>query len=107
VSRALTLPEAAKELRKSKRWLQDWLANNPVDAVGRPFCSQLGRSKVFRESDISRILDATMKALAEGVVLYPIPQRMKSRSKKGWFLMSHIPHGHKPCRPSFITNAVG
>src|SRR6266403_2009172 len=59
---ALTLSEAADALHKSKRWLQDWLAKNPTDATGRPFFSQLGRSRVFREADIHRILDATMKA---------------------------------------------
>lgn len=59
MSHPLTLAEAASRLRKSKRWLQDWLAQNPVDAAGRPFCSRLGRSRLFRESDIDRILDAT------------------------------------------------
>ncbi|WP_245290566.1 hypothetical protein [Rhodopseudomonas sp. AAP120] len=44
----------------SKRWLQDWLAKHPVDAQGRPFYSQVGRTKLFRENDIARILDATM-----------------------------------------------
>jgi len=58
--RALTLSETAAELRKSPRWLQDWLAKNPVDAFGKPFCSKLGRTRVFREADIARILDATM-----------------------------------------------
>src|SRR6185312_5228875 len=39
--------------------LQDWLAKNPVDACGRPFCSKLGRTRLFQESDLSRILEAT------------------------------------------------
>ena len=57
-----TLAEAAVRLRKSKRWLQAWLAENPMDAAGRPFCSKLGRSRLFREGDIERILDASMSA---------------------------------------------
>src|SRR5258708_5915508 len=58
--RTLTLAEAAVELRKSKRWLQVWLTRNPVDAFGKPFCSRLGKTRVFRETDIARILDATL-----------------------------------------------
>jgi len=59
-TRLFTMAEAAKELRKSPRWLREWLARNPEDAYGRPYCSKLGRTKVFREADITRILDATM-----------------------------------------------
>lgn len=51
----LTMPEAAKALRKSRRWLQDWLAKHPVDAYGRPFYSTLDRTKVFKQADIDRI----------------------------------------------------
>src|SRR6185312_982943 len=58
MTKALTLSEAASELRKSKRWLQDWLAKNPVDAYGRPFCSKLGRTRLFQATDLSRILEA-------------------------------------------------
>lgn len=55
MSKARTLPEAATELRKSKRWLQVWLANNPVDAYGKPFCSRLGRTARFTLDDINRL----------------------------------------------------
>jgi hypothetical protein len=55
MSRTLTMPEAAKELRKSRRWLQDWLAKNPVDAAGIPFYSPLGRTKFFNDTDLERI----------------------------------------------------
>lgn len=37
MSRALTLDEAAAELRKTMRWLKEWLAKNPVDEAGVPF----------------------------------------------------------------------
>ncbi len=32
VTRALTLIEAAEDLRVSRRWLEYWLADHPVDA---------------------------------------------------------------------------
>lgn len=59
MSRPRKLVEAAAELHHSKRWLQDWLAKNPVDRFGRPFFSQVGRTRLFEDSDISRILEAT------------------------------------------------
>src|ERR1700686_4613791 len=53
--RALTLSEAATELRKSRRWLQAWLALHPADAAGVPFYAPLGRTKTFSDSDLDRI----------------------------------------------------
>lgn len=73
MSRIFTMCEAARELRKSRRWLQGWLAHNPVDAYGRPFFSVLGRSKVFRQVDIDRILDANMSV--------PCPSKSSPRAK--------------------------
>ena len=32
MSRSLTIDEAATELRKTSRWLKEWLAKHPVDA---------------------------------------------------------------------------
>jgi hypothetical protein len=37
MSRALTLLEAADQLRKSKRWLLEWLRAHPADNDGQPF----------------------------------------------------------------------
>jgi hypothetical protein len=58
MSRALTLAEAASELHKSKRWLQDWLANNPVDEFGNLYFSKAGRTHLFDEGDIGRLKKA-------------------------------------------------
>ncbi|MCS3692058.1 hypothetical protein [Bradyrhizobium elkanii] len=55
MTKALTVDEAAIELRKTKRWLKDWLKANPVDEAGIPFYIPLGRSKTFEPSDIARI----------------------------------------------------
>lgn len=55
MSRALTLDEAADALRVSKRWLQYWLADHPVDSAGMPFYVPMGTKKTFEESDILRI----------------------------------------------------
>jgi hypothetical protein len=50
--------EAAAQLRKSRRWLQGWLANHPVDQFGQPFYSPFGRTKTFDDSDLARIRKA-------------------------------------------------
>jgi hypothetical protein len=55
VTRTFDLSEAARELRKSRRWLQDWLRDHPVDAVGIPFYAPMGRTKTFDENDLTRI----------------------------------------------------
>jgi hypothetical protein len=52
----LSLNEAAGELRVSRRWLEYWLAANPVDAAGVPFYVPMGRSKKFASTDIERML---------------------------------------------------
>jgi hypothetical protein len=52
----LTINETAGELRVSRRWLEYWLAANPVDAVGVPFYVPMGRSKKLAASDIERML---------------------------------------------------
>jgi hypothetical protein len=51
----LTLAQAATEIGVSKRWLQYWLAEHPVDAAGIPFYVPIGRNKRFEQSDLGRI----------------------------------------------------
>lgn len=53
-----TLEEAAKELRKTRRWLNEWLRAHPVDEQGIPFYTPVGRDKILLPSDITRIEDA-------------------------------------------------
>src|SRR5262249_25884607 len=53
--------EAAERLHKSRRWLQDWLRDHPADSLGKPFYAQLGRTKVFTDDDLRRILAAAME----------------------------------------------
>jgi excisionase family DNA binding protein len=65
----MTIKEAADELRVSRRWLEYWLAANPVDAAGIPFYVPMGRSKKFERSDIDRIL-SHMRAM-EGARIGP------------------------------------
>jgi hypothetical protein len=58
-----TLEEAAKELRKSARWLNEWLLRHPVDDQGIAFYfyTPVGRDKILLPSDITRI-EAALRA---------------------------------------------
>jgi hypothetical protein len=51
----LTLEEAAPELRKTPRWLNEWLLAHPVDDQGIPFYTPVCRNKILLPSDITRI----------------------------------------------------
>src|SRR3569833_2758449 len=53
--RRLSLDEAAAELRKSRRWLQQWLRTHPRDKHGEPFYTPAGRDKLLHDTDIARI----------------------------------------------------
>lgn len=56
----LTLPEVADRLRKTARWLTEWLRKNPRDGHGIPYCRQAGRTKLFTETDVARIVEALL-----------------------------------------------
>lgn len=60
----LTLAQAAAEIGVSKRWLQYWLAEHPVDGAGLPFYVPVGCHKRFERSDCERIKVALRKAVA-------------------------------------------
>jgi hypothetical protein len=53
----LTLREAAAKLRKSERWLWDWLDKHPRDRFDRPYFRLAGRTKLISEADLARIYE--------------------------------------------------
>ena len=55
MNKLIALAEAAAEIGVSKRWLQYWLAANPVDSRGIPFYVPIGRNKRFDVADLGRI----------------------------------------------------
>jgi hypothetical protein len=79
----MTIEEAAAKLRKSKRWLQYFLRAHPVDSAGKPLFKQLGRSKLFDETDIVRITQtssaltcplSSTNAAASGIAVRQLPK---------------------------------
>src|ERR1019366_9117419 len=63
MSHPRTLPETAAMLRKSPRWLREWLRTNPVDPEGEPYYTPVGRDKIFHQADIARIERALRREL--------------------------------------------
>jgi len=55
MSRVSTIEEAAARLRKTKRWLMEWLRSHPADPDGEPYYTPVGRDKIFHDQDIARI----------------------------------------------------
>jgi hypothetical protein len=55
----LTIEEAAAKLCTTKRRLRSWLYEHPTDAAGEPFFKLFGRTKLFDEEDLARILKAS------------------------------------------------
>jgi hypothetical protein len=53
----LTLREAAEKLRKSERWLWDWLDKHPRDRFDQPYYRLAGRTKLISEADLARIFE--------------------------------------------------
>lgn len=49
--RLFTMDEAAGEMRVSRRWLGEWLRENPTSEYGRPHYIMAGRKKLFRRED--------------------------------------------------------
>lgn len=82
MTRALTLDEAAADLRKTPRWLKEWLAENPVDEAGAPFYIPLGRTKIFEPSDIVRIRAHIEKPKRKESVIYFV--KVRDFIKIGW-----------------------
>jgi hypothetical protein len=59
----LTIDEVAAELRKTPRWLKEWLRANPADNDGEPYYTPVGRDRIFHQTDVARI----ERALREGM----------------------------------------
>src|SRR5262245_47956030 len=124
---------AAQRLHKSRRWLQNWLRDHPADQYGQPFYSPLGRTKIFDESDISRIREAareeercrlnlyrpgrakrpTMRAAANTSgstlteALRLAGETSRSRSSANGSARSSSPNSHSPAsRPSSAPPSV-
>lgn len=60
----LSLQEAAAELRKSPRWLLEWLRARPRDKSGEAYYTPVGRDKLFHPADIARIEQALREEVA-------------------------------------------
>ena len=56
--RFYTLAETARTLRKSERWLWDWLKHHQRDCNGQPFFRLAGRTKLFSLDDVMRLFKA-------------------------------------------------
>jgi hypothetical protein len=87
----LTLDEVAKLLRKSPRWIREWLRDHPRDAYDPPLFGKAGRTLLFTENHLHRIVEASpcpSRSLALTSVSAWIrarPARFPTRSFSGWF----------------------
>jgi len=101
MSHRLTLEEVAAELRKTTRWLMEWLRSHPVDQDGEPYYTPVGRDKIFHQTDVARI----ERALREGIACRsnsgrraPAKRRiMKSAgrtSESEWKLAAELTNDH-------------
>ena len=57
----LTLDDVAKIIHKSRRWLREWLRDNPRDAYDRPLYVMAGRTMLFTDQHVKRILESLPK----------------------------------------------
>jgi hypothetical protein len=53
-----SLDEVAQQLGKSPRWLRKWLRDHPRDQEGRPLFGAAGRTMVFSDRHVERLLEA-------------------------------------------------
>ncbi|MDE2472823.1 MAG: hypothetical protein KGL35_29930, partial [Bradyrhizobium sp.] len=53
-----TVDEAAAKLRKTPRWLAEWLRAHPRDGLDRPLFKQAGRTMIFTDRHIELIIEA-------------------------------------------------
>src|SRR6266568_985215 len=108
----LTMDDTASRLHKSRRWLQDWLRNHPVDRNGEPFYTPLGRTKIFDERDIQRIRDALkeearcrLNSSRRGQAKRPIGRSAAPTSKSMWTEAAELTGSPLLCSNSASSNA--
>jgi len=65
------IKDAAERLGVSKRWLQKFLRQHPVDRAGVPFYVPIGTRKRVTELDLERILEMNRKAEIDRLLSAP------------------------------------
>jgi DNA-binding transcriptional MerR regulator len=65
------IKDAAERLGVSKRWLQKFLRQHPVDTSGVPFYIPIGNRKRFTERDLERILETNRNAEKDRLLSAP------------------------------------
>jgi hypothetical protein len=65
VSSLFTIDQAAARLRKSRKWLQEWLCEHPTSWSGMPYYAAIGRTKLFTDENIRWIARAIEDQQAE------------------------------------------
>jgi len=58
ISSFFTTDQAAERLRKSRKWLQEWLCEHPISWSGMPYYMAIGRTKLFTDENIRWIARA-------------------------------------------------
>jgi DNA-binding transcriptional MerR regulator len=71
VSLTYDIKNAAERLGVSKRWLQKFLRQHPVDRAGVPFYVPFGSRKRFTEKDLERILEMNRNAEIDRLLSAP------------------------------------
>src|SRR5574341_1675283 len=93
----LTLKEAAAKLRKSERWLWDWLDKTPRDPFDRPYYRLAGRTKLLSEGDVARIFEALPCPSSSGRRVPAKRRTSKSEaptSESAWKLLAELTNDH-------------
>ena len=88
------IKNAAQRLGVSKRWLQKFLRQHPVDKAGVPFYVPFGNRKRFTELDLERILEMNRNAEKDRLLSAPPIYKDWPAQHK-----AHEGFGNKPERP--------
>jgi hypothetical protein len=101
------MDEAAEELRKTTRWLLEWLRKHPADKAGEPYYTPVGRDKIFHHADIARIETALREGIKcrsnsgrRGPARRPISKSGERTSDAAWKLAAELTND-----PSLTSNS--